>query len=187
MADNQAHRPLRSIFHIGRITAAHGLGGEVRVQVLSSDPDRFKDLKQCLLLSANEQDRRLVLVEHSRIRGRSQLVKLAGINDRDAAEALRGMLLSVEREQALKLEEDEYFVSDLIGCSVFDQAEGYLGTVGEILAHQAQDVYVIRQQGLPDLLFPALKSILLVIDLATRTIKVKLPEGLFELYRERKI
>ena len=184
MADHKIN--LQTHFHIGRIVGAHGLAGEVKVQVLSSDEDRFQSLTDCLLTSADEKSRQTVTIENSRRAGKVQLIKLAGFDDRTAAEKLRGCFLSVDREHALVLTDDEYFISDLIGCQVYDHEHGYLGHVADILTHQAQDIYVIRHEGDNDLLFPAIKAILRRIDLEQRRIDVNLLAGLYELYRERK-
>ena len=172
---------------IGRITAPHGLKGDMRVQSLSDHPDRFLDLEGCWLLSGSGQVIRPVRVHDVRLQsGSGVLLRLEGYADRSAAETLRGCLLAVERSQAIRLEPDRWFICDLIGCAVYDEADGWLGQVREVLQHAAQDVYVIARPGEPDLLFPALKAILRRVDIAARRIDVRLPEGLFEVYRERR-
>ncbi len=173
----------RHYLHIGQIVAVHGLRGEVKVKLLSSDPDRLDQVSDCYISSPDEATHQPATIEKSRRQSGTFLVKLSGTDDRGAAELLRGHFLSVKREQAMQLEEDQYFVCDLIGCLVFDQSHGLLGEVLDIQGHQAQDTYVVRQTGKKDLLFPAIKSILLSVDLKARRIDVKLPDGLYEIYR----
>lgn len=174
---------LRQILLIGRIIRAHGIRGEVSVLPLTSDPDRFAQLKECLLLSADEKNSSSIQVENARIQPEQLLIKLKGIDTRDQAEALRGHLLAVKREDAVKLPADHWFICDLLGCAVYDAKEGYLGELADIMQNTAQDVYVVRLPGQPDLLFPALKTIIQKVDIAGRRIDICLTEGLYEVYR----
>ena len=176
-------QPLRHYLHIGQIVSVHGLRGEVKVKLLSSDPDRLDQLTSCFISSADETTHRPATIEKARKQTGTYLVKLSGTDDREAAELLRGQFLSVNREQALQLEEDEYFVCDLIGCLVYDTTHGLLGEVFDIQSHQAHDLYIVRDKGKKDLLFPAVKSVLHRIDLTARRIDVSLPDGLFDIYR----
>ena len=111
------------------------------------------------------------------------LIKLNGIDSRDQAEALRGHLLAVRREDAVKLPPDHWFICDLLGCAVYDATEGYLGDLADIMQNTAQDVYVVRLPGQPDILFPALKTIIQKVDIPGRRIDISLTEGLYEVYR----
>jgi len=173
-------------FMVGRIGAAHGLGGEVRVQPLTSDPDRFQLLKDCYLVSPDEKTRRPVTVLTTRQGTNQLLVKLKGVEDRTSAELLRGSLLAVSRQQAVALSENEWFIADLIGCEVRDVRYGYLGLLTDVLQPASQDVYVVHLDQLPDILIPALKTVLLRVDVDEKQIDVRLPDGLYEIYREEK-
>lgn len=174
---------MRDILHIGKITGAHGLHGELRVWPLTDDPARFRDLRECLLVSADEKNRVPALATGARFFNDGVLLKLEGVNDRTAAEALRGQLISVRREQAVVLPPDTWFICDLLGCQVYDQEHGHLGELADVLQTAAHDVYTVRLAGSRDLLFPALKTILTKVDLVARRIDVLLPEGLYEVYR----
>jgi 16S rRNA processing protein RimM len=172
------------ILHIAKLGRAQGLRGEVRATVLSSDQDRLATLSSCLLVAADEQSSQPAAIESVRPnKGAVVIVKLAGIDNRNQAEKLNGCFLSVEREQSLVLQAYEWFVADLIGCAVTDEKLGYLGVVREILQNRSQDVYVVAQPGKPDLLFPALRSVLRRVDIVGRQIETRLPEGLYEVYR----
>lgn len=174
---------LRSILLTGKIGRAHGLQGEVKVQALTSDPDRFYDLKDCLLVSPDEKMTKEARIAAVRMSADQILVRLEGCFSREDAEKLNGWYLAVSRENAVKLPADTWFICDLTGCAVFDENAGYIGDLAEVIQNSSQDVYVVRLSGQDDLLFPALKSIIRKVDIDGRRIDVVLPDGLYEIYR----
>lgn len=180
-------KALRPVLIIGRIGRAHALQGEMRVESLTSDPGRFIDLKECLLFSADEKQSRPVQIASSRVAANQVYIRLDGHDTREKAETLRGCLLAVPRDQAVALPPDTWFICDLVGCAVYDEQEGYLGILTDVIQNQATDVYAVSLQGSPDLLFPARKAILNRVDIDGRRIDVRLPDGLFEVYRKRDI
>jgi len=174
----------KDILLIGRIQSAHGLDGSVYVLSLSDDPERFNELKSCLLVNQKMDIINRVDLSNVRMQPKNRiLLKLETSQSRTEAEALRGHFLAVERNQAIQLPPDRWFICDLIGCRVDDAHHGFLGTVADIIQGPAQDVYVVRKEGESDLLFPALKSILQCVDIPARQIRVLLPDGLFDVYR----
>ncbi|MGI6333560.1 MAG: ribosome maturation factor RimM [Saccharofermentanales bacterium] len=174
---------LRPILIIGRIGRAHALLGEFRVNPLTSDINRFIGMQDCLLLSPDEQHHQPVHVISARIVANQVYVRLKGFENRELAESLRGRLLAVHREQAIKLPPDTWFICDLIGCDVFDTSRGHLGVLTEVTQNLAQDVYTITLKGEPDILLPAKKDFIRKVDLESRRIDVSLPDGLYEVYR----
>ena len=174
----------RDILLIGRILGAHGLQGELKILPLTDDPQRFLQLKECLIISADEKERVPALAAGARFSNTQVLLRLKSVTDRTAAEALKGRLLGVTRDQAVALPPDTWFICDLLGCEVFDAAHGLLGRLSDVLPTAAHDVYTVHQPGQKDLLFPALKSILKQVDIAGKRIDVDLPAGLYEIYRE---
>jgi 16S rRNA processing protein RimM len=178
--------PLRKVLHIGKIVRTHGLRGEVKVLPLTNDPDRFCQLHECLLLSPDEKQCSNILLEGVKVVPDQIIIKLAGIDNREQADGLRGWLLAVRREQAVRLPPDQWFICDLIGCNVYDETGGWLGELVDILQNSAQDVYTVRLPKQPDLLFPAAKAILRQVDIIGRRIDICLPDGLYDVYRGRK-
>jgi len=150
---------------------------------MTSDPDRFYELSDCLLLSPDEKTSRDARCESARVTPEQVLIKLRGIDTRETAETLNGWLLAVHRENAVSLPANTWFICDLLGCSVYDEQRGFLGELADILQNAAQDVYVVRMPGQQDLLFPALKIIIKQVDLKERRIDVQLPDGLYGVYR----
>lgn len=174
----------RDILHIGKITGAHGLLGEVKIFPLTDDARRFSDLDECLITTPDEMERVPAHAAGARFFNNQVILRLKGINDRTQAEALKGHLISVTREHAVALPPDTWFICDLLGCEVYDQEHGLLGKLADILPTAAQDIYTVRLPGAKDLLFPALKSILKHVNLDQRRIDVTLPDGLYEIYRD---
>lgn len=177
---------LRPILLIGKIGRAHGLQGEVRVWPMTSDPDRFNDLRDCLLVSPDEKIVQDARADGARVSADLVLLRLRGIDSRSQAESVNGWFLAVRRENAVPLPPDTWFICDLIGCAVFDKQRGYVGELADVIQNSAQDVYVVRLSGQPDLMFPALKTILASVDTIGRRIDIVLPDGLFEVYRGEK-
>ncbi len=174
---------LRSYLEIGRITAPHGVQGEVRVLPLTDRLERFDSLAECFLTSPDEKQHHLVRIVRTRPNPPFILVSLAGIESREAADQLRNWFLSVDREHAIELPADTWFVCDLIGITVTDEKLGELGRLSDVLQQTAQDVYVVSAPGQPDVLFPAAGGIVRRVSLAERRMEVRLPDGLLEVYR----
>ncbi|MGI6298026.1 MAG: ribosome maturation factor RimM [Saccharofermentanales bacterium] len=168
---------------IGRITAPHGVLGEVRVMPLTERNERFAGLRECYLTSPDETEHRLVKLKNTREQPPFILVTVEGITNREAAEKLRGWFLSVDRENAIELPPGKWFICDLIGFTVIDKHNGELGKLKDINQQTAQDVYVVAQKGQPDLLFPAAADFIIKIDPEAKRIDTALPAGLVELYR----
>jgi 16S rRNA processing protein RimM len=155
---------------IGRITAAHGIRGEVKVEPLTDFPRRFQP-GSILWLDGAPHD-----VERGRPQGRSVILKLSGVDSRTQAEALAGKdLLAAE---ATPIEgEGIYYLHDIVGLRVEDAAGQTLGRLAEVLSTGSNDVYVVRgDRG--ELLLPALDDVVREVDVARGRIVVDVPEGI---------
>ena len=146
---------------IGEIVATRGLRGEVRMRILTHFPERIHHLKQVFI--GDELQPRHLRASH--IKGNVAILSLEGITSRELAEGLRGLPVRIALDQAAPLGEDEYFYFQLIGLPVYDEAGDRLGELAEILETGANDVYVIRGGPGGELLLPAIKSVILRIDL----------------------
>lgn len=123
-------RPRR--LQIGRIGAPHGLTGEVRVTLHFSGSDVFEHARSVVLVTPTGE--REVSVRAARPHGPGVLLRVEGVNDRDAAAALRGALVEVERSVLPPLAPGEYYLVDLIGAQVLGP-EGPVGVVTGIATH----------------------------------------------------
>lgn len=164
---------------IGKVLGAHGVGGELKVQVISEDPHRFGRMEQVYIgLEDGEPEPRAL--ERFRLHKGNALLKLVGCDDRGTATSLRGYLLQVPIEDAIPLEDGEYYEYQILGLEVWTVSGEHLGRVVEVLATGANDVYLVHgtYPGHKEILIPALESVVLEIDLEGVRMVVELPEGL---------
>lgn len=166
-----------SYLAIGSIVAAHGIRGEVKVAVMTDFPERFRPGATVYLGSPDSAVP--VRIQASRPHGDRMLVKLNSVPDRNAAELLRDQYLLIPEAEAMQLGEHENYVHDLIGLDVETAAGEPLGKLTEVLTTPANDVYVVTG---PDgeVLLPALRDVILKVDLAAQRMTVALPEGLLD-------
>ncbi len=158
---------------VGKIVAPWGLRGEVKVAIETDFPERFKRLKRVYL---GEKATSFVL-EGSRLHQGHALLKLGGCDDRNAVEKLRGHLVQIPIEEAMPLDEDEYYVYQIVGMDVWTAEGEHLGRVSEVLFTGANDVYVVQgDQG--EILIPAVEDVVLGVDLAGGRLTVELVERL---------
>jgi 16S rRNA processing protein RimM len=164
---------------IGQVVGVHGLQGELKVEILTEDPHRFGRLKQVFVGLEDEEPVPWPL-ERTRLHKGRALLKLENVDDRAAAEALRGYLIQVPLAESLPLEEGEYYEHQILGLGVWTAAGEHLGQIVEILYTGANDVYVVHSTG-PDgreILIPAIPEAVLEVDLVGGRLVVELLEGL---------
>ena len=152
---------------VGYVARAHGLRGEVRVHLHAADSTVLLEVDTVWI------DGRERAVEDARPTNGAVLLALEGVEDRDAAEALRGQKVEVDRA-AIALDENEYLLQDLPGCTVVDAAGAEVGVVEEVL-NGAQPILVIQGPG-GERLIPAVPAFVLAVDTATRRVVVEVPE-----------
>jgi 16S rRNA processing protein RimM len=159
---------------IGRIVRSHGVRGEVRVAVYTDLPERFTWLKSVYV---GEDHPRAVAVENARFHKNQVVLKLAGYDDRDAAETLRGELLQVPEGEAIPLEEGEYYLYQLVGLAVYSDEGEHLGELMELLETRANTVFVVRgPRG--EILLPDTAEVVQEIDFVRGRMIVHLLPGL---------
>jgi 16S rRNA processing protein RimM len=148
------------LFAVGRIVGAHGVRGEVKMEIHTHFPERLLGLRRVYF----DDDPTPHRVSGVRYHGNQALLTFPDINDRDAAAALRGTVVRIAGSQAQPLEADEFFHYQLIGLAVYDETGRQLGTLSEILESGEVDVYVVRSADGREQLFPALRDVVLEID-----------------------
>ncbi|MBO4748905.1 MAG: 16S rRNA processing protein RimM [Lachnospiraceae bacterium] len=165
-------------FQVGVITSPHGVVGEVNVFPTTDDPKRFRRLKEVILVQGKTE--KVVAIEGVKFFKQMVILKLAGFDDRDAVEKLRQCSLYVPRENAVRLNKDEYFIADLMGLKVLDgdKEDEELGVLEDVLETGANDVYVIRLKDGRELLLPAIKQCILEVDVEAGFVRVHVLDGL---------
>lgn len=162
-------------FEIGHISNTHGLKGEMKVRPFTEEKKRYEELKK-ILINIKDEFKEFE-IESVRYQKDVVLLKLKGVDDIDAAEKLKNHYISIQREDAKNLNENEYFIADLLGSEVFEN-EDLIGTLDDVFTAGASDVYVVKRKGKKDLLLPALKSIIKKVDVENKRIDVEIPRGL---------
>ncbi|MPZ48000.1 MAG: 16S rRNA processing protein RimM [Dehalococcoidia bacterium] len=155
---------------VGRVLVPHGIRGEVKVEPLTDFPERFDAGGRVWIEGAAR------LIERSRPQDRNLILKLQGVDTRDAAEALRGKELMLPEAPPID-EPGRFYQHDILGLRVEDAAGEKLGVIADILSTGANDVYVVRgERG--ELLLPAVEDVVKQIDLTSGSIIVELLPGL---------
>jgi len=163
-------------FEIGKIVNTVGVAGEVRVYPTTDDARRYDLLDTvCIILRGREM---IIPIQRVRYHKNLVILKLEGIDDMDAANALRDGVIVVSRENALPLSENEYFTRDLVGMCVKTADGRVLGELADVISTGANDVYAVRREGAKDLLIPAIAQCIIHVDVAAKQMVVKLLEGL---------
>lgn len=150
---------------IGLIVKPQGIKGELKVMPLTDDITRFKKLKKVYI------DENLHRVSGVKIAGNSVLLALSEITDRNTSESYRGKYLSVDREDAVRLEEGRFFVTDLIGLNVVTEEGENQGEITEITEART-DIVVMVKNG-KTARFPFLKDLLVKVDFDNNAFIVK--------------
>lgn len=168
-----------SFLLLGHILRPHGLRGELRVRVLTDYPERIENLPQIYLATdLGAQDARLWRVEHMRMHQQYGLLKLHGVNDRNAAELLRDLKVLVAIEDAVPLEEGEFYLYQLVGLRVITAEGCELGTIQDIIETGANDVYIVKGPDPGEILIPATAETIFETRIADGYLRVQLPDGL---------
>lgn len=161
---------------IGEIVAPHGHRGTVRVLPLTDFPERFLNMDSVTIFKDGQGKQ--YTVESAKRHQQFILLTLAEIKDMNAADFLRGTVIKVPREEAAPLPAGRYYVFDVIGLEVRSEDGRHLGTVDAVFQTGANDVYSIVQPDGREILIPALKEVVLEIDVPGRRMVVRLPAGL---------
>jgi 16S rRNA processing protein RimM len=166
---------MEQFFKIGIISSTHGLKGEVKIYPTTSDITRYNDLDDVIVDTGREH---LVLeIQQVKYFKKMVILKFKGIDHINDVEKYKGKALLVTRENAVKLQEDEYFIADLLGLKVVSD-DGKTGTLVDVIETGANDVYVVDFEEIGQVLIPAIKDCILNIDMEAGKIEVHLLDGL---------
>ena len=169
--------PAQQLLPVGRVARAHGVRGRIVLVPYNAESDALTRLGALWLRTGESEPRRYEIAQAERA-NQGYLVALRGIDDRDAADALRGTEALVEREALPEPGEGEVYAADLLGYAVDDQSGAPRGEVVGLLTAGPQELLRVRNAGRESLVpFALLKE----IDEARRRIVIEAPEGLFEL------
>ncbi|MCL1983559.1 MAG: ribosome maturation factor RimM [Clostridiales bacterium] len=158
---------------IGKIVNAVGLKGEVKLYSYSGQEGRLGELGHVFVEGARHE------IEKARwAKGNVAVLKLSGIDDRAAAEGAKGKNVFINESDLPALPEGTYYVRDMIGLPVFDDAGGAIGELCDVVQSGAHDLYEVEMKDGKKILIPAVEEFVLSVDIAKKRIDVKIIEGL---------
>ena len=164
---------------IGTIVNAVGLKGEVKIYNYSDYKERFEELPSILV--AEKKSYRPFDIQSVRYQKNMVILKLTGIDDRNAAEALKERDVFITEEDLRELPEDTFYVRDLIGCQVLHAENGTkLGEIADVIQNAAQDIYQIKLENGKDAMIPAVAQFVKEVSVAERTVKIQPIPGLID-------
>src|SRR5437763_8372001 len=164
---------------LARVTKTQGRKGEVAATLFTDFPERFASRKQLFGLDSKGQRHQLELQEHWPHKGQIVL-KFVGVDSISQAEMLIGWEIQVPSSQRVPLEGDQVYVSDLIGCEVWDSGR-VIGKVQDVLFGSGEaPLLVVRDDG-KEYLVPFAASYIKEMALEQKQVRMKLPEGLLDL------
>ena len=160
---------MKDYVEAGRIVNTHGVFGELKIEVWLDSPELLKGFRRLYL---NGEEKKLL---SARVHKQFVIARLEGVDDLNAAMALKGRTVEILRADA-HLKDGEFFVQDILGFTVVDEEGREVGKLVDAEETPASMLYVVR--GEREHLIPAVKEFILGIDAATETIRVHMIEGL---------
>lgn len=167
---------MEEYLEIGQIVNTNGLKGILKVKPFTDDITRFEKLKTIYIQKANELIE--FKIEKVRYSKNMVLLKLEGIDDINEAEKYRNFYIKIDRKDAVELEENSYFIIDIIGSEVFTDENNLLGKVIDILQTGSNDVYAVKDDKGKEILLPAIEDVIKDVDIKNKKIIVHLLDGL---------
>ena len=164
-------------FIVGKIHTAHGLRGDVSVQVLTDRLDRFDVGKQ--LWSLADEKPYPLIIETVRESDRGLIIRFQGVSSRDDAEKLTGSDIGVSLEDRGTAESGSYYVSDLIDCQVVTDDGWELGHLVEVVSQPHHDLYIVQGQS-SEIIIPVIQEFIQEIDIEHRRIVVRELEAFWD-------
>ena len=165
-------------FQIGVITQTHGIKGEVKVFPTTDEVKRLQRLEKVTIDSGKKR----VEAEIESVKFFKQFVilKFKGFDTIEDIQPYKQAKLLVDREHAVRLRKDEYFVADLIGTKVVSDEGTELGVMTDVIETGANDVYVVKNSEGEEILFPAIKDCVKEVDLENGVITLHVMDGLLD-------
>ncbi len=170
---------MNDYFVIGKIVNTQGHKGDVRILPQTDDITRFEKLKTVQIFRESDKNTRELTIEKVWYHKSFVVIKFKEILDMNDAERIKDHFIKIDRKDAVPLEEDEYFIQDLIGVKVVTDENTDLGVIKDVISTGANDVYVVKTSG-KDVLLPAIKPCILNVDMQERIMTVHIMKGLID-------
>ena len=159
----------------GKIVNTHGIKGEVKIMPYTDVPEILAEFDRLFI----GREKSEIIIERARVAKNMVIAKLEGVDTPEQAEKLRNSVLYMHRDD-LELDEDTYFIQDLIGVEVKDCETGEVyGKIADIMQTGANDVYVIKGNN-REYLVPAIADVVMSTDIDRNEMIIKVLDGLFD-------
>ncbi len=168
---------MNDMFRVGVFASTHGIKGEIKVHPTTDDIDRFDYIKD-VIMDCGKAGMKELEVEGVKYFKNMPILKFKGIDNINDIEKYRGSDIYVTRENAIPLEEGEYYVADLLGLDVYTDEGNKLGVLKEVIQTGANDVYEVLMSNGKTVLLPKIDECVLNIDLEAGRITVHMMKGL---------
>ncbi|WP_281955846.1 ribosome maturation factor RimM [Pseudophaeobacter arcticus] len=168
--------PKSDLICVGAIAGSYGVRGEVRLKSFCAQPEEIETYSP---LTSEDGSQSYSITLTRAVKG-GFCGRIAGVETKEQADALKGLRLFTSRDQLPTLPSDEYYHADLIGVEVFDTGGVLLGTVKSVQNHGASDLLELTGEGLKGTVFlPFTLAVVPTVDLEQGRIIADPPEGLF--------
>ena len=162
------------MIEVGKIVNTHGIRGDLKVEYWCDSAEVFFELDTVFLKDGTEYS-----IEDAKIHKNHLLVHLEGIDSIENAEKLKNKILYAD-ENDFELDEDVYFIKDIIGIEVFDaDTNEKYGKITEVLQNSTKDVYIIKGEN-REYLVPAIEECIIETDINEKIMKIRPLKGLFD-------
>lgn len=158
--------------NIGKVVTTHGVRGEIKVYPHTNVEKMFDKLKK---ICVGDEEKKVISVKYAK---GCPVLKLDGITTVEMAKELVGRQVFADEKDLPKLEEDSYYLKDIIGLNAVDENGVKIGEITDVIFTGANDVYAITTPEDREILVPAVKEFVLKVSLESKTVTVKLIEGM---------
>lgn len=169
---------MSELMEIGKIVNTHGVKGAIKVMPSTDIPERFELLDTIIVKTKRGQ--RELTINRVQYQKSMLILTLDEIKDMTEAETLKTARIYIPRDQALPLDKDEYYISDLYGMEVVTDEGTSLGKIQDIIFTGANDVYQVKNASGEEVLIPAIKDCVQSVDVENNKMTVKLLKGLLD-------
>ncbi|WP_455529352.1 ribosome maturation factor RimM [Ruminococcus sp.] len=165
----------KEFLEAGKIVTTHGIRGEVKIMPYTDSPELLAEFDRLFM----GKEHREVNIERSRVFKNTVIAKIEGVDTPEEAEKLRSKVLYMHRDD-LELDEDTYFIQDLIGLEVRDaDTDEVYGKIADVMQTGANDVYVIKGND-REYLVPAIADVIVSTDVDGGVMTIRPLDGLFD-------
>jgi len=167
------------LYTVGKIVNTHGIRGELKIVPETDFPERFDKGSELVIVDAQNKQTP-VTVGASRLHKNMYIIQFTQFSNINDVEKYKGSLIKVEEKFQQPLEEGEYYYHEIIGCKVVTEEGEELGLIKEVLTPGANDVWVVALPKGKELLLPVIDDVILDVNIADKTVRVHVMEGLLE-------